>query len=93
MDMVVRIVKVLPGFNDFETLRPELMNEWDYNKNTDLKPNQVTEHSGKKAWWKCKEGHEWYAVIDSRAKGHGCPICGRIRTAEKLRSKKHTPMP
>ena len=84
---------VLPGFNDLETLRPDLLKEWEYSKNTNLKPNQATVHSGKKAWWRCEKGHEWYATIDSRTKGHGCPICGHIRTAEKLRKINRIPRP
>ena len=66
------------------------MDEWDYIKN-ELKPSDVTEHSGKKAWWKCQQcGHEWYAVIDSRSKGHGCPVCAQKRVHEKLRQKGKT---
>lgn len=77
--------KVLRGFNDLEHLRPDLMAEWDYEKN-DLKPEDVTEHSGKKAWWKCQQcSHEWLAVIDSRSKGHGCPVCARERVKKKLK--------
>lgn len=69
--------KVLKGFNDLEYLRPDLMDEWNYERN-EIKPSEITEHSGKKAWWKCRNcGHEWYAVIDSRSKGHGCPACAR----------------
>ena len=28
-----------------------------------------------KVWWKCKNGHEWEAVIHTRVKGVGCPYC------------------
>ena len=80
--------KVLKGFNDLEYLRPELMDEWDYEKN-DIKPSEVTEHSGKKAWWKCRKcGHEWYAVIDSRSKGHGCPSCAREKSKNTIKLRK-----
>lgn len=66
------------GVNDLETLYPELLTEWDYQKNTDLDPRQLLPGSGKKAWWKCSRcGHEWEAVIASRTKGHGCPKCSR----------------
>lgn len=78
--------KVLLGFNDLEHLRPDLMREWIYEKN-EIKPSEVTEHSGKKAWWKCSKGHEWYAVIDSRSKGHGCPICARERVKNKQKNE------
>ena len=26
-------------------------------------------------WWKCNAGHEWIAMINSRNKGNGCPVC------------------
>lgn len=72
--------RVLKGFNDLETLRPDLMKEWDYDENIDINPSEVTEHSGKKAWWTCQKcGYKWYSVIDSRSKGHGCPSCARER--------------
>lgn len=29
----------------------------------------------KKVWWLCEKGHEWTAVIHSRANGTKCPIC------------------
>lgn len=76
--------KVLSGFNDLESLRPDLILEWNYDKNQDFLPSQVTEHSGKKAWWRCSKGHEWFSVIDSRAKGHGCPKCSRKKVHKKL---------
>ncbi len=61
----------------------QLMSEWNWDKNTDISPYQVTQGSNKKAWWKCSEGHEWEAVIATRTKGHGCPYCsGRFTTKE-----------
>ena len=35
----------------------------------------VTVNSGKKVWWKCKNGHEWQAIIRNRNYGNDCPIC------------------
>jgi DNA-directed RNA polymerase subunit RPC12/RpoP len=64
---------VVAGVNDLATLRPDLLKEWDYSKNT-IKPTEVSLGCGKKACWKCSIcGHEWSAVIASRAKGAGCP--------------------
>ena len=66
------------GVNDLATLHPELLKEWDYQKNADLEPSKLLPGSGKKAWWKCSRcGHEWETVIASRTKGHGCPKCSR----------------
>ncbi len=66
--------KVLQGYNDFAYKHPELVNEWNIEKN-DCSPVEVTEHSGKKVWWKCDQGHEWQATVDSRSNGVGCPYC------------------
>ncbi len=67
--------KKISGFNDFETKNPELVKEWDYEKNGSLKPSEFAPGSEKKVWWKCDKGHSWKAQIKSRVKGRGCPIC------------------
>ena len=57
----------------------QLMAAWDLEKNTELTPDSVTLGSGKKVWWKCKEGHSWMATVDKRSSGKGCPYCsGRL---------------
>ena len=66
------------GINDLATLHPDLMKEWDYQKNTNLDPKQLLPGSGKRAWWKCSQcGFEWETIIANRTKGHGCPKCAR----------------
>ncbi len=68
--------KAIPGETDLATTRPDLINEWDYEKNTDISPLDVKEFSVKKVWWKCSEcGLEWQALISKRASGVGCPSC------------------
>lgn len=68
--------KVLNGFNDLATLKPNLAKEWNYKKNGELKPTEVTSNSNKKVWWKCSKGHEWYASINNRNHlNRGCPYC------------------
>ena len=57
--------------------RQDLLNEWDYNKNT-ITPNDVASGSSKKVWWKCKKGHTWNTRISVRTKQKSiCPICNR----------------
>ena len=65
----------IKGKNDLQTVNPFLANEWNYDKNEDLKPEDFTANSTKKVWWKCQIGHEWQAVIESRNSGMGCPYC------------------
>ena len=72
--------KVLEGFNDLATKSPKMADEWDYEKNAPLKPNQVTAHSNKKVWWKCAAGHRFKAAICTRVEYQTrCPICNRER--------------
>lgn len=65
---------VLSGFNDLETMFPDIAKEWS-DKNYPLLPSNVMAFSNKKAWWRCEKGHEWFALISSRSGGHGCPYC------------------
>ena len=57
--------RVLPGYNDLQTVNPVLAGQW-HSEYNNLHPTEITAHSGKKVWWKCNEGH---------AKGVGCPVC------------------
>lgn len=66
--------RVLKGFNDLETLAPDLAKQWDYDTNT-LLPSEVTIGSGKRIIWKCAEGHSYPATVAQRRRGHGCPYC------------------
>ena len=70
---------VLPGFNDLQTIHPEVAKEWS-SKNLPLLPSQVTAYSNKKMWWKCEKGHEWYTLISTRSYGSKCPYCSGIIT-------------
>lgn len=67
--------RVLAGFNDFASQYPELLAEWDYEKNVNFLPSEVAPKSDKFAWWICDKGHSWKAQIKHRTKGTGCPVC------------------
>ena len=54
---------------------PEIAKEWNFDRNGNLKPQNITANSNKKIWWKCNQGHEWQARIDHRSSGSGCPYC------------------
>ncbi len=73
--------KVLPGFNDLETVSPELALEWNYGKNGSLTPSSVTGMSNRKVWWRCGLGHEWKAPVSDRHSG-GCPYCANKRVLQ-----------
>ena len=71
--------KILKGFNDLETINPDLAKEWNTEKNGDLRPSDVSPKSSKKVWWICEFGHEWQATVNDRANGTKCPICRRLK--------------
>jgi hypothetical protein len=55
------------------------MKEWHPTKNLPLQPSEIGRGSEKNVWWKCRNGHEWQAVIYGRANGNGCPFCSGRR--------------
>ena len=65
--------------SDLQSSNPELSKEWNFEKNGDVKPSDISAGSCKKVWWKCKNGHEWEAAVSSRSKGSGCPFCSGKR--------------
>ena len=48
---------------------PGVAAEWHPTRNGPLRPEDVKPHSNRKAWWQCREGHEWPSVIADRAGG------------------------
>jgi hypothetical protein len=76
--------KILQGFNDLETLFPEIAKQadgWD--------PKKFSAGSHQNMNWQCEFGHKWKSKIQSRvltsgkrkssSEANGCPICyGRI---------------
>ncbi|MCI8411262.1 MAG: zinc-ribbon domain-containing protein [Clostridia bacterium] len=77
--------KVLEGYNDLQTINSKLAKQWNYEKNKELKPTQITAGSNKCVWWKCKKGHEWKATIASRNNGYGCPYCSHVKIEKRCK--------
>ena len=72
--------QVLVGYNDLATIRPEIAAQWDYEKNEDLTPYDVTVGSTKDVWWICEVGHSWPAKVYSRcSQNTGCSVCNSTR--------------
>ena len=72
--------KLLSGLNDFKTVHPELLDEWDYNENEKkgITPQNITYgNSSIKVFWICKNNpeHKWTATVASRVRGTGCIFC------------------
>jgi hypothetical protein len=59
---------------------PDIAKQWDYEKNFPLTPDQFSQGSEKKVWWKCPKFHSWKAAIDKRTGSkrdaqQNCLIC------------------
>ncbi len=70
--MVQKKRSTAPFDKSIFVMNPEILKEWDYEKNI-LDPKSVYPSSNKKAFWKCAKGLSWEAVISSRIHGCGCP--------------------
>ena len=83
------------GFNDLETVNPELAAQWHPTKNGNLDPTQVTANSNKKVWWlfqyddpvtKKHFDFEWISTIASRhARNRGCPYLVTYKGEEYIK--------
>ncbi len=73
------------SFNDLKSQYPELLDEWDYQRNQGISPDSVLSHSDKRAWWKCKKcGYVWKTKVDSRTRMKSrCPACADKYIAAK----------
>ena len=69
--------QVLKNFNDLESMRPEIAEEWNYARNGNLKPDMIMYQSTKVVWWIQKirdektgdiKEYEWKASVLSRTK-------------------------
>lgn len=67
--------QLLVGYNDLQTLFPELALEWDESNATSPKDHIPGDHT--KVIWRCSKcGNKWETSIKERARdGTGCPHC------------------
>ena len=74
---------VLSGFNDLETLYPEVAKEWDEEKNG-RPANMVMPGRNKNEWWVCPRGHEWQAAPGARTRtdARSCHQCSDAKTSK-----------
>ena len=57
---------------------PEVLDEWDFEKNEEMKltPYNITNGTNIKAWWKCPNGHSYKSAIGIKiGQNTGCPYC------------------
>lgn len=66
--------------NSVASVFPELIEEWDVDKNEGITPDIYSAGNNKKVWWKCENGHSWKASINTRGvRKLGCPYCAGQR--------------
>lgn len=72
------IGRVLTGFNDLETMKPEIAKMWNYEKNK-LTPSEIYYSSAKAYHWQCENKHTWKlspaGVIKAKFK---CKYCSDL---------------
>jgi very-short-patch-repair endonuclease len=69
--------------NSLLKTHPLLNEEWDYEKNYPLRPENFSYGSHQKIWWLCPESHSYSSVIKERTnknKPTGCPYCAGKKT-------------
>ena len=59
---------VLSGFNDLETLFPDIAAEWS-DRNLPLLPSMVTAFANRRFGGSAASGHEWNTLISTRSMG------------------------
>ncbi len=73
--------------NTLEKRFPNVANEWNYEKNGNLKPSDVNSNSKLRVWWKCSEGHEWETSILHRThRESGCPFCISLKRSRAVKN-------
>ena len=73
--------------SSLEYLYPDLMKEWDYEKNKEigLEPSKLYSNSRKYAYWVCRVcNYSWKAKIQNRTQGSGCSNCNDKSRTEEL---------
>ena len=66
---------VKAGINDLASQQPDLVNEYDSERNYPLTPDNLHVGTPTKVWWTCSQGHHWQSEVRKRVLGYGCPIC------------------
>ena len=70
-------------------LCPDLLEEWDHERNRGIDAETLGCSSNRKVSWVCKAHGQWTASVDSRAaKGSGCPTCAQEEQRGQSRLKR-----
>ena len=62
--------------NCFANTHSDLLKYWDFNKNTNISPYEISYGKSKKVWWKCENNHSFQRkVVDMVQYFQNCPMC------------------
>ena len=76
--------KILKGFNDIASLKPDMMREWSIRNRAGLE-HEISDKSDLMVWWHCRScGQDWRANVRTRSCGGGsCPYCSKAETIRR----------
>lgn len=87
---ILNALNLVKKKNSFGDNFPELLKEWHPTKNENFTPYMFGIHSKEKMWWQCLNcGKEYQSAFEHRARGHGCPDCGRKKISQALKLSVH----
>lgn len=74
-----------------EETNPELLEKWNYDKNLNISPKDVSRYSTIKVWWKCPVcGYEFQSKIADISDFFGCTKCRGNKYVELGKDGKYT---
>jgi len=60
---------------------PSIAKQWDYDRNSPLRPENFTFGSAKIMWWLCHRGHSYESAINRKTSYKNiCPYCKEKKT-------------
>lgn len=74
--------KVLNAENSLAAIHPELIDQWDRERNGGLTPYDVFPENLRIAYWQCSKGHKYQRRISDKSNGMACPVCSRGQNAK-----------
>ncbi len=76
-------------YNNFKYLYPDISEEWDYDLNYPLRPENMAPHTPKKFWWICPDcGNSYFSSLAKRNdinEPRNCPLCKKSHLEMKLK--------
>jgi rubrerythrin len=82
--------KVVTSKNALSSVRPDLVEWWDFERNKDLTPGMVSFNSHRKVYFKCPDGHSYKRHVYQMVNTGGCKYCsGQAATEDRNLALSH----